>query len=294
MPFPRVTPVNTPESLAVNQVVRIYGREPGWLRPGNQLRAVDDVSFSLRPRETLGVVGESGSGKSTLGRIAAGIEAPNAGTVRFRGQPYAPIGSRKWRHQRRAVQVIFQNPSRALDPRLAIGVQIHQAMSAHRLFDEAGRKRRVEEMLALVGLPGLAHRYPHQLSGGQLQRSVIARALVLEPEIVVCDEAVSALDVSVQAQIINLLKDLQAALGLAYLFISHDLGVVRNVSHRIAVMQRGRVVEMGEAGAVFASPQHPYTQALLTAMPAASPAERRIRDAASAAHANSSTAENPL
>ncbi|MCW4115478.1 ATP-binding cassette domain-containing protein [Aurantimonas sp. MSK8Z-1] len=265
--------------LRMDGVGRHY-RSGGWLSRATVTKAVDGVDLTLAAGETLGIVGESGSGKSTLGRLAAGIEMPSAGTVAFDDAPYAPIDSTAWRRQRRRVQVIFQNPSQAVDPRLPIVTQICGAMAAHRIDPGAGRAGRAETMLERVGLGGLGSRYPHQLSGGQLQRAVIARALALGPEFIVCDEAVSALDVSVQAQILNLLQDLQAEFGLAFLFISHDLGVVRHVSHRIAVMQRGRLVEDGPAHAVFDRPQHPYTQQLIAALPAASPAARRARETA--------------
>lgn len=263
-------------ALELRDVSRHYRRKDGWFFKGEPLRAVDGVDIRLEAGETLGIVGESGSGKSTLGRIAAGIEAPSNGQVTFRGTSYAKIGSALWRRQRRNVQVVFQNPSQALDPRLSIAAQIREPLVAHGI--EASDDK-VEAMLARVGLSGLGGRFPHQLSGGQLQRAVIARALALSPDVIVCDEAVSALDVSVQAQILNLLQDLQAEFGMAYLFISHDLGVVRHVSHRIAVMRRGRIVETGSAAGVFSRPQDPYTQSLIAALPAASPAARRARDA---------------
>ncbi|WAP67740.1 ATP-binding cassette domain-containing protein [Jiella pelagia] len=265
--------------LALQDVSRHYRGKGGLLRKGDTLRAVDGVDVTLAPGETLGIVGESGSGKSTLGRLAAGIEPPSAGNVTFKGKPYAPIGSSAWRRQRRDVQVVFQNPSQALDPRLSIADQIRGAMEAHRLDTGKSGAGSLDALLARVGLEGLGRRYPHQLSGGQLQRAVIARALSLSPDVIVCDEAVSALDVSVQAQILNLLQDLQAEFSVAYLFISHDLGVVRHVSHRIAVMQHGRIVEAGPAGDVFASPRNSYTKALIAALPAASPSARRARDA---------------
>ena len=261
--------------LELRDVSRHYGAKGGWFLKSDPVRAVDGIDIALNAGETLGIVGESGSGKSTLGRIAAGIEAPGGGSVAFRGAPYAAIGSALWRRQRRNVQVIFQNPSQALDPRLSIAAQIRQPMAAHGI---AAGDDTVAAMLTRVGLAGLGSRFPHQLSGGQLQRAVIARALALSPAVIVCDEAVSALDVSVQAQILNLLQDLQAEFGMAYLFISHDLGVVRHVSHRIAVMRHGRIVETGPAAEVFARPKNPYTRSLIAALPAASPAARRQRD----------------
>lgn len=264
--------------LVLKDIVRVYGSGGGFLKPKPIVHAVAGVSITLEPGETLGIVGESGSGKSTLGRIAAGIEPPTSGTVTLDGKSYARIGTAAWRRERRSVQMIFQNPSKALDPRMSIGSQIQEAMHAHSLYDGNGRRERMEDMLAMVGLQGMGARFPHQLSGGQQQRAVIARALVLDPKVVVCDEAVSALDVSVQAQIINLLNDLKARFDIGYLFISHDLGVVRHISDRIAVMQKGMIVEAGNAAEIFADPQHPYTRSLLAAVPAATPAERRARE----------------
>lgn len=253
--------------LALQAVSRRYGGKHVLLRRGDPVSAVKDVTLTLCPGETLGIVGESGSGKSTLGRIAAGIEAPSEGRVTFDGEPYAAIDTAAWRRQRKTVQVVFQNPSQALDPRLAIAAQIHGAMAAHRIDAVVNGEDKTQTLLARVGLAGLGSRFPHQLSGGQLQRAVIARALALSPRLIVCDEAVSALDVSVQAQILNLLKDLQTTLGLTYLFVSHNLAVVDYMADRIAVMCGGRIVELAPAGALFRNPLHPYTKALLAAVP---------------------------
>ncbi|CAN0656652.1 Oligopeptide transport system ATP-binding protein (plasmid) [Nitratireductor aquimarinus] len=265
--------------LTLTGISRVYGG--GFLSRRPAVRAVDDVSLNLAPGEVLGIVGESGSGKSTLGRIAARIEPPTSGEVLIDGARGPRIGTAAWRRERACIQMIWQNPSRALDPRMSIAAQIDEAMAAHGLPVSGNRRLRrdrVQEYLHLTGLDGLGERFVHQLSGGQQQRAVIARALSLEPRLVVCDEAVSALDVSVQAQIINLLGDLRQRFEISYLFISHDLGVVRHISDRIAVMRRGKVVESGSANQVFTTPQHDYTRALLAAVPAATPAARRARD----------------
>jgi len=268
----------TEGGLIIDSVVREYVVDRSLFGRGTGFRAVDTVSLEVQPGETVGIVGESGSGKSTLGRIAAGIEAPSAGRVWFSGEAYAPVGSREWRRQRRLVQMVFQNPTAVVDPRLTIATQIAEALDAHERLARGERDARVDEMLDLVGLGAMGGRYPHQLSGGQLQRAVIARALILRPRLLVCDEAVSALDVSVQAQIINLLMDLRQKFGIAMLFISHDLGVVRHISRRVAVMHRGRIVESGGVEALFSNPKEEYTRRLLAAIPARSPAERRRRD----------------
>jgi oligopeptide/dipeptide ABC transporter ATP-binding protein len=232
------------------------------------VHAVDDVSFDVNEGEVVGLVGESGCGKSTLGRMVAGILPPSAGAIRYRGQERIGL----------PVQMIFQDPFASLNPRMTVAETLAEPLMLHRIVPASDRRRRVEELLQLVGLqPHQAARYPHEFSGGQRQRIVIARALAVEPKVIVCDEAVSALDVSIRAQILNLLKDLQARLGLAYVFISHDLGVVKHIADRIAVMYLGRIVETGPAGRVFKDPRHPYTRALLSAIPVASPMARRDR-----------------
>lgn len=243
-------------------------------------RAVDRVSLDLFASETLGLVGESGSGKTTLGRIVAGLEKPDSGTIELDGADWtAATGRRALRRRGRVVQMVFQEPYASLDPRMSVGASIAEGLIVHRLFPSAQeRSQRVAELLLQVGLePGVVDRYPAAFSGGQLQRVVIARALAVGPKILVCDEPVSALDVSVQAQIIELLRDLQQRLGLTLLFISHDLAVVRELSQRIAVMYFGEIVELGEADEVFDRPSHPYTKALLSAAPVPSPLIERTR-----------------
>jgi oligopeptide/dipeptide ABC transporter ATP-binding protein len=243
---------------------------------GGHRVAVDGVSFTLMPGETLAIVGESGSGKSTLARIVVRLLDANAGTVRLGGDDITRLRGRALRRRRSRMQIVFQDPYSSLDPRMTVQTIVAEPLRI------AGRRRearsRVAQVLDLVGLgPELCDRYPHELSGGQRQRVGIARALVLEPELLVLDEPVSALDSSVQAQILNLLGELQTRLGLTYLLISHDLAVVRHVADRIAVMHLGRIVETGPTEAVFASPQHPYTQALLSASPEPDPVAERTR-----------------
>lgn len=238
--------------------------------PRAVLTAVTDVSFDLAAGETLAVVGESGCGKSTVGNLVLNLLSPTDGTIAFEGEDLEASNTARWRSRRRDLQLIFQDSRSALDPRLRIDAQVAEGLDIHGIATSSDRRAMVNAMLEAVGLGGdLATRYPHELSGGQQQRAVIARALVLEPNLVVCDEPVAALDVSVQAQVVNLLRDLQRRFGLAYLFISHDLSVVRHVADRVAVMYLGRFVEVASRDALFAAPAHPYARALIGAVPAA-------------------------
>jgi peptide/nickel transport system ATP-binding protein len=248
-----------------------------WSRPVT-LRAVDGVSFSIAPGRTLGLVGESGCGKSTTAKLALGLVAPSAGEVRFEGKLLPHASTAQWRRLRTRMQMVFQDPLAALDRRIKVGDQIAEPLAIHGTTAPEGQRARVLAIMDAVGLkPHQYERYPHELSGGQRQRIVLARALILEPTLLVCDEPISALDVSIQAQVINLLLDLQASRNLSYLFISHDLKVVRQVSHEVAVMYLGRIVEQGEPDALFANPAHPYTQALVSAIPVARSRNARPR-----------------
>jgi peptide/nickel transport system ATP-binding protein/oligopeptide transport system ATP-binding protein len=247
----------------------------GLLSAQRVLRAVDDISFTIGRGETLGLVGESGCGKTTTGRLVLRLIEPTSGEVTFRGEDVLAMTPARIRALRREMQIIFQDPFGALNPRMTAGELIIEPMVIHSVGDRVSQERRLRRLLDLVGLtPHHAGRYPHEFSGGQRQRLCIARALSLEPAFVVCDEAVSALDVSVQAQILNLLQDLKRELGLTYLFISHDLGVVRHISERVAVMYLGQIVETGPRAAIFERPGHPYTQALLNSVPSAGKGRR--------------------
>src|SRR5216117_663486 len=240
------------------------------------VRAVDSISFTIAAATTLGLVGESGCGKTTTSRLILGLERPTAGRIRFEGKDVATLGRDDGRHYRRSVQAVFQDPYASLDPRMRVSAIVAEPLVINSELHAVARRRRVAELLDLVGLPERAATlYPHEFSGGQRQRIAIARALALEPKLVVLDEPVSALDVSIRAQILNLLRDLQQELGLAYLFIAHDLAAVAYMSHMIAVMYLGRIVEMGAAARVASSPQHPYTQALFAAALPAHPDEQR-------------------
>ena len=243
------------------------------------VKAVDDVSFSIGPGETLGLVGESGCGKTTLGRAIVKLVEPTAGSVWLEGEDIAQLTGAELRARRRKFQMIFQDPYNSLDPRMTVGEIIGEALDIHRLAKgKADRQGRIEALLKSVGLDAMhGQRYPHEFSGGQRQRIGIARALAVEPKLIVCDEPVSALDVSVQAQIINLLQDLQKERGMAYLFVAHDLAVVEHISRRVMVMYLGKIVELGAAEAVVQTPKHPYTQALVSAVPQIDPAAQRTR-----------------
>ncbi len=255
--------------LELNDVVREYQQRRHMLQRPVPVRAVDGVSLALAPGRTLGLVGESGCGKSTTGRLALGLERPDRGGVQFEGAPLPAPGSTPWRRMRARMQLVPQDPLGALDRRLTVAAQVREPLVIH---GRPAGPDRVEALLRQVGLPPqLGARYPHALSGGQRQRAVLARALATEPALLVLDEPVSALDVSIQAGIVNLLQDIQAARGLAMLFISHDLKVVRQVSHQVAVMYLGRIVEQGDPDAIFMRPAHPYSRALVSAIPTPGP-----------------------
>jgi oligopeptide/dipeptide ABC transporter ATP-binding protein len=250
----------------------VLQRQVGWVY------AVDDVSFSIRAGETLGLVGESGSGKTTTGRAVVRVNRPQAGSVRLDGEDLMLLEGSELRRRRRRFQMVFQDPYSSLDPRQTVGEIIGEPLAIHGLPRDGNRRRRIGELLELVNLdPTFADRYPHEFSGGQRQRIGIARALAVEPELIVCDEPISALDVSVQAQVINLLERLQGELGLTYLFIAHDLAVVRHIADRVAVMYLGRIVESADVDTLFATPAHPYTVALLSAVPVPDAAVERRR-----------------
>jgi oligopeptide transport system ATP-binding protein len=258
--------------VEVDHLVKRFVRGGGLLRKGTAVAAVDDVSFAIGAGETFGLVGESGSGKTTTGRCVLRLIEPTSGSVRFQGEDVLAFSSRRMREARRQMQIVFQDPYSSLNPRMKARQIVEEPLIIHRLGTRAARRARVAELFHLVGLdPAYLERYPHQFSGGQRQRIGLARALALNPSFLILDEPVSALDVSVQAQVVNLLMDLQERLKLTYLFIAHDLRLVRHVCSRVAVMYRGKIVEMAPAEALFAAAQHPYTRALLSAIPVADP-----------------------
>ncbi len=261
--------------LELDGVSRVYRSRRGLLGRAIPVRAVDHVSLQVAPGHTLGIVGESGCGKSTTGRLALGLERPDGGAVRFRGAAMPDPGTPEWRAQRAHMQLVYQDPLGAMDRRLTIAAQVEEPLVIHGIGTAGERRDRVATLLRDVGLrPDQAARHPHALSGGQRQRAVLARALATDPALLVCDEPVSALDVSIQAQVVNMLTDMQAARGIAMVFISHDLKVVRQVSHEVAVMYLGRILEQGDPDAIFADPVHPYARALVSAIPV--PGPRRL------------------
>src|SRR6266404_646847 len=263
--------------LQVNGLVKHFQLSRGIVlrRRVGLVRAVEDVSFEIARGETLALVGESGCGKSTTGRLILRLMDPTSGSVRFKGKEIADLDKGELRRMRQHMQIIFQDPYASLNPRMTVGEILAEPLRVHEIGDDASRAARGRELLEIVGLsPEHARRYPHQFSGGQRQRIGIARALAANPDLIVCDEAVSALDVSVKAQMVNLLSDLKAEFGMALLFISHDLGVVEHLSDRVAVMYLGALVEIADRETLFARPSHPYTRALLNSAPAADPANR--------------------
>jgi ABC-type oligopeptide transport system ATPase subunit len=264
--------------LEVRHLVKEFSRRSGLFGRGPAVRAVDDVSFSIERGETFGLVGESGSGKTTTGRCILRLVEPTSGEVIFDGRDVLALPRNELRRARRDMQIVFQDPYSSLNPRMRVSDIIEEPLVIHELGSRDERRERVKALVSLVGLdPEHLRRYPHEFSGGQRQRIGLARALALNPSLVIADEPVSALDVSVQAQVVNLLMDLQRQLQLTYLFIAHDLRLVEHICGRVAVMYLGRIVEIGDTGKLFAAPQHPYTKALLSAIPVPDPDAPRQR-----------------
>ena len=267
--------------LKAENLVKHYPIKAGVLRRTvGYVKAVDGVSFELYKGETLGIVGESGCGKSSLARLLMRLEEPTAGTLTFDGTDVYSQKGREMRRLRRDIQIVFQDPYTSLNPRKTVGAIVGEPFEIHTdVLPKRDRRQRVQQLLELVGLnPEHINRYPHQFSGGQRQRIGIARGLALNPKVIICDEPVSALDVSVQAQVVNLLAELQAGLGLSYIFIAHDLSVVRHISDRVGVMYLGKIVELGDEDQIYSRPTHPYTQALLSAVPMPDPTMRNARE----------------
>ena len=264
--------------LEVRRLVKHFVRKQGLFRTSSVVRAVDDVTFAVEEGEMFGLVGESGSGKSTTGRCILRLIEPTSGEVFFRGENVLQFSADRMRTARRDMQIVFQDPYSSLNPRMRVGDIVEEPLVIHRLGSKSERRARVTELFELVGLePAHVLRYPHEFSGGQRQRIGIARALALNPALVIADEAVSALDVSIQAQVVNLLLDLKERLKLTYLFIAHDLRLVEHICTRVAVMYMGKIVELGETRTLFATPTHPYTKALLSAIPVLDPDAPRQR-----------------
>jgi oligopeptide transport system ATP-binding protein len=266
--------------LVVQNLKKWFPIKKGILidRTVDHVKAVDDVSFEIYPGKTLGLVGESGSGKSTTGYCVLELLKPTSGSVRFLGEELTTMKKEDLRRMRREMQIVFQDPYASLNPRMTVGDIVGEPLLVHKVGNRARRRKTVQELLEVVGFnPDFVNRYPHEFSGGQRQRIGIARALALNPRLIVCDEPVSALDVSIQAQILNLLKDLQGEFGLTYLFVAHDLAVVRTMSDDIAVMNKGKIVEAGPAERVYTQPQDEYTKALLAAVPVPDPHRMRER-----------------
>jgi len=264
--------------IEVRHLTKTFVRRRGWFRQADQTTVVDDVSFDIEEGETFGLVGESGSGKTTTGRCILRLIEPTSGEVQFKGENVLAFTPARLRAARRDMQIVFQDPYSSLNPRMRVAAIVAEPLVIHGLGDRSAREARVAQLLQLVGLePSLARRYPREFSGGQRQRIAIARALALNPSFLIADEPVSSLDMTVQAQVMALLMDLQRRLKLTCLFVAHDLRLVEHVCTRLAVMYRGRIVEMGQTAAVFTSPKHAYTRALLSAIPVPDPTVRRKR-----------------